>query len=547
MGGITRITEGDQIWRSRGKTELSATEENCTFNSASENQWVGEQQGIYEKDYVPGHQGGSLNNGIEVKLNIFFDGTQNNKTNTDARKAKSKDYHKRSNKKDDSYENEYTNIARGYDAVDPAVLYQEKIYIEGIGTENLESDDVMPDVLFGMGSRGITAKVTKACIQAAKQLYLKYPKKDIDILYVNVYGFSRGAAAARHFLHVAGSPPEYAFDPHISPQLQEEGYALPPEGSAGKKIKVKRKDPLVRNHGYFGACLLEEKLSVKKIQFHFTGLYDTVSSHGPYHGNDVEDLKLNAVKKSHMVVQFSSDDEYRENFDLTNIDSAGISGLEFTLPGVHSDIGGSYLEQSSELSVIAYQSRGLIDKDISKEGEYEKFREILIQEGWYQPKEITLRTFYFSDLYKDSPKIKNLVRYRGLVGIRSLSNAYDRIPLRLMFHHSSQFGVVYSEKIKKKYEEFKDPFIQEVYNQLIDYVNACATIRNQCIKGKKTGKEYLKQVKKISYLNYIKKDTLKKLRNRYLHWSAKADQLGLEPRVSGALASKDRKREIHNG
>ena len=36
------------------------------------------------------------------------------------------------------------------------------------------------------------------------------------------------------------------------------------------------------------------------------------------------------------------DDEFRENFDLTNIDSAGFKGLEITLPGVHSDIGGSY-------------------------------------------------------------------------------------------------------------------------------------------------------------------------------------------------------------
>jgi len=44
----------------------------------------------------------------------------------------------------------------------------------------------------------VEAKVTKGCIKAAKKL-VNYPQEDIH-LKVNVYGFSRGATAARHFI-----------------------------------------------------------------------------------------------------------------------------------------------------------------------------------------------------------------------------------------------------------------------------------------------------------------------------------------------------------
>lgn len=70
---------------------------------------------------------------------FFFDGTINNKTNTQT----GKDY-KESNHKDDSYTNDFSNVARGFDATNPAVENQVSYYIEGIGTDDLKSDDVFP-------------------------------------------------------------------------------------------------------------------------------------------------------------------------------------------------------------------------------------------------------------------------------------------------------------------------------------------------------------------------------------------------------------------
>ncbi|MDY0990512.1 hypothetical protein SOM12_24010 [Flavobacterium sp. CFBP9031] len=65
--------------------------------------------------------------------------------------------------------------------------------------------------------------------------------------------------------------------------------------------------------------------------------------------------------------------------------------------------------------------------------------------------------------------------------------------------------------------------------------------------------EYLSKLKRKSYLNYIDEEVLKKLRNQYLHWSVKANELGLGSRESqapakdGAYEGRYRKREIHNG
>jgi hypothetical protein len=52
------------------------------------------------------------------------------------------------------------------------------------------------------------AKVAKGCKKGAEAIVnkLKNNTKPIGVLTVNVFGFSRGAAAARHFIHVANSP-----------------------------------------------------------------------------------------------------------------------------------------------------------------------------------------------------------------------------------------------------------------------------------------------------------------------------------------------------
>ena len=92
-------------------------------------------------------------------------------------------------------------------------------------------------------------------------------------------------------------------------------------------------------------------------------------------------------------------------------------------------------------------------------------------------------------------------------------------------------------------------------------MNACNNLRSSYIEmynGDLVDKssidsDYLSRLKQVSYLDYIDEEVLKKLRNQYLHWSVKANELALGSRESqatnkdGAYESRFRKREIHNG
>lgn len=575
--GITRIVEGDLINTSTSMN-LSANDGNYEFHAAGKNKWQGDENGIIEGNYEPPSKENSLSNSINVRLNLFFDGTTNNKTNTEARNESSKNhetYIKEGNKNDDSFENDYTNVARGFDTVDPSAENQVAVYIEGIGTEDLKGDTKFPGVATGQGDTGVTAKVTKGCMKAAVEMSKNgYNGKDIDILYVNVYGFSRGAAAARHFIHVASKSANYHKIKRIDDKKTR--YGVYPEyffnDSKYQPEFVTESTALMDKYGYFGACLLSQGMKIKDIRFNFVGIYDTVASFGLDHrgkkvagiqvvDGDTQDLFLDSIKKSNYVFHLASDDEYRDNFDLTNINSAGLNGLELTLPGVHSDIGGSYLNEVIETSVIDNQECADTPdaKNTAKyyyEKKYDAFKKIVVEEGWYLEKQLTKEFFYEKDLDPFTSFIANQHNY-GLIGRRKLFNTYDKISLKLMVESSKTHGnVVYDGDMLIKHE-IKDNFINSFYNQLVGYINACIDIRNLFVKEYNNNisqanfdtlsKEYIQEIKREHYSRYVELEDLKTLRNQYLHWSAKDNLFGLEPIKTGALPQNERKRNIQDG
>src|SRR5690606_5900069 len=77
------------------------------------------------------------------------------------------------------------------------------IYIEGQGTNNLASDDDIMGKGLGIFSSGVASRAEKGVQEAvfALQDFLesKPPEKyEMEKIDVDVFGFSRGAAAARH-------------------------------------------------------------------------------------------------------------------------------------------------------------------------------------------------------------------------------------------------------------------------------------------------------------------------------------------------------------
>ncbi|MFV0532010.1 MAG: phospholipase effector Tle1 domain-containing protein [Flavobacteriales bacterium] len=548
---IEYFVEGQVNIQTKGDYRVFS-KENIEHNAALSVEQNGAKTGvIYGKDAEVNPNDKPVNT-IDVSLNLFFDGTGNNKTNTEARKANSTKYQEEGNKKDDSYENEFSNVAKGFDAVDPNAENQVREYIEGIGTVDLESDDVFPGQALGEGENGIVGKVIKGCLKGTKKVKFiadKYPKNTvISILKVNVYGFSRGAAAARHFVHVANTPPLI-----LSSQEETVLQVFPPRDMQDATLTINDEDgtklPFIMQYGYFGACLAKEKLNIKKIVFNFVGLYDTVASYGLNHrGNsvihgDTRQLGLDSIGngKAYFVLQFASDDEYRDNFDLTDISSTRLYGLEFTLPGVHSDIGGAYRNGNEETDEkFKYETKKIFEcKD---KPECERFREMLIEEGWFQPEELSIK----AKAKSSRPGRRHLPSGYYLQGKRKLSNRYDKIPLNQMFHYSKQFEVKYLENRIKKEHKIIGGILERVHSQLINYMNACNQKRNEYVEGKTKG-NYVQDIKAIRYQDFMDEDLLKKLRNQYLHWSVEYGSLVNGERTSGVLPASQRKRNIQAG
>ena len=126
---------------------------------------------------------------IEAQFGLFFDGTLNNKDNTDLRIKHEKGIatpqeeklYKVGSKKsfvddqgvDNSYSNDYSNVARQW----KYCVDDYRIYIAGIGTisVNEEKDikqgrDDSAGFQFGIGKMGIRAKVREGCELLAKKL-----------------------------------------------------------------------------------------------------------------------------------------------------------------------------------------------------------------------------------------------------------------------------------------------------------------------------------------------------------------------------------------
>jgi type VI secretion system secreted protein VgrG len=231
---------------------------------------------------------------------------------------------------DNSYGNDVSNIARLYDLyMDQAdeTLAQEadeaavKVYLEGVGTVSA-GEDLWYAQGTGRWGTGVLARVGQApTLIFSSVRRLKDNNLDVRIkrIEVDIFGFSRGAAAARHFAN----------------DLLKGSHSL-----LAKVMPA-------------GSSMLVDEFAWRvqhDVRINFIGLFDTVAGIiAPLAGdfspgnarNPGLDLALpaNAARK---IVQLVARDEYRFNFALTRTDN------DIILPGAHSDIGGGYLPRVRE-------------------------------------------------------------------------------------------------------------------------------------------------------------------------------------------------------
>lgn len=440
----------------------------------------------------------------ELAIGIFFDGTNNNKNNTNAKEY----YDKRSrgekltpeetisaeayrkngkNSPSSSYHNAWSNVARLHDAY-PAKF---AVYIDGIGTE-AEKGDSMLGAGFGTGfitaGTGILGKVKEGCKNLAVNLKTN-GIIEIKTLNLDVFGFSRGAAAARVFLD----------------EIDKRAYP------SSVIFKNKR--------GYLGYYLAKKNIKVDVVNIRFLGLFDTVSSYSPGisvnpdFNNDETEIELNNLSRVKTVMHFTATDEHRANFSLTKTRV----GKEREFPGVHSDVGGSYNDGFELVKII---EKNFKDK-------LKKLSEKLIAESWYLNNQLEVSFF--------GPK-------HELKGTRELSKNYSYIPLHFMAESAMTTQKVPFDDVKleiDKYSITNDALLMRVKKRLREYVLADAepyTFKwfgaiHEKYKGVKAGDKQF-----VAYQQELQEQKdLRKLRNEYLHWSADNGSLGME-------AAKDRKR-----
>jgi len=402
---------------------------------------------------------------ITLRLMLYFDGTLNNRTNIDERLNDSDIYQE--HKDVGSYNNAKSNVA----LLEANVLeesedfdYVVSIYTEGAGTEDYEKDR-MRGYAIGTGPTGIKAKVEKGVSEAINRISRELSSQSgqfiIKEIAIDLVGFSRGAASARYCIH-------YLMD------------------SSQETLEEK---------------LETQEFEVDTVDINFVGLFDTVSSHGLSFSNDVRTLKLDAIRRANQVVQLEASEEYRENFSLTSIKSAGAKGIRICLPGAHSDVGGGYRSGEEAQTVFrGHHTDRREDKDW------------LIEKGWYREHEIEL--------------VSSRSPYRQEIAVRRkyVSNSYSKIPLDIMATNLTKHGA----KLDKEIEKLTDISAET------EELNELKALIDQRIEAGQTSTRSI-WTKPDPLLNII--------RNRYLHMSARYGDTGMAPR----MVNGQRTRKVYEG
>ncbi|ADV51233.1 Protein of unknown function DUF2235 [Cellulophaga algicola DSM 14237] len=381
---------------------------------------------------------------LNITIGVFIDGTLNNAENTKARQAYEKEgsksnYEKkqseiyknlkRNNSKDDlvSYSNDLSNVAimeTAYKEIISGNELQSKIYTQGMGSTKHTLDDSDGTGL-AEGPSGIKARVEEACEQIVveiRRLLKNNDIKKISVLRIDVFGFSRGAAAARHFMYEATRPIR--------------------ESNKGRAIKT--------YYGKLGEFFIKYEIDQPiLLQFRFAGLFDTVASYGKEHNLDTFQLDLDAVKKAKHTFHLVAQDEHRENFVITNIKSTGASGVEKYIPGVHSDIGGGYTDNYKEDYLVIREGYSSEAKENGSNAvTSNRLRDFLIRDSWYRPSEIYVNEY---SLKKDTNQ--HIDPYYAVIINRTIkSKRYSYISLHLMV----QYGV--KKSIPLDYTFIKDKY-----------------------------------------------------------------------------------------
>lgn len=474
----------------KGNTPQSGSN---VHGKATTNGTTGSQQKVYVDTFT---------------INVFFDGTKNNLYNIEHRKKNPQMYKgKETASSYESYFNDHSNVSYLYQAR-KQVTNVGWAYIEGIGTgaddinvlerrnrylkmrgkpleERKYYEDSTKGFAFGSGPTGIVTRVQQSFERIQSMVSSDLGDRIPTILVLNVFGFSRGAAAARHFVH---------------------------------KVKTEPK-------GFIGWNLTRERIIVN-----FVGLFDTVSSYSAVGSispertgafdTDTKELHLNFERGyASKVFHLTAADEYRLYFSLTNINSAirhGF-GMEVAISGAHADVGGSYASA--------------VQKYFSVKENFPGMKNWFQNQGFFKENDIDWskgRT-YQTDMGNTLKTPETMTATRKHI----IPNDYARVAFKIMRliveTHCSDKSIAFNRDVTTKRETSIFPEIIELLNKL--------PYRIQRASQDTWAKRY-----NFELSQYYSPEQVRNIRYKYIHWSAK-NELGYELRTENGLPY----RIIHEG
>lgn len=454
---------------------------------------------------------------LRLTIGVFFDGTRNNKYNInfweaghtikDTDKENYKKYKKIADSNSSSYDsykkNKITNVAKLwyiYDTINSPNSI--KVYVEGPGTyqsspqkkegtryndEEGKVSSGKSDATLGLatakGETGINAKIETGCQLVAEQISSKLNERtntqELHLTF-DVFGFSRGAAAARSF---------------VSRMFLGK---VKDDSTDSKEVCLEQH---LRKYG------INRKCSKIYMSVRFLGLFDTVSSYGINFSDDVQELALKVPFYVSKTVHLVAADEYRDNFDLTNVASAGEKAHEIIIPGAHGDVGGGYCTQESEYMFVYDYTTG-----------------IYYNRGNISREELHKRKWISDDLYKKWENgEKNFWGVpKGI--IREVKNDYAKIPLFMMGEYATNTKILLKKDVSDVSTALSNPILLKLRNVLL-------TKRLYKLSN-------MKITKSKDYANY--EGIVDSIRADYIHLSAANNDMVNK-------AAKNNIRTIHNG
>lgn len=351
---------------------------------------------------------------VTVRIGVFFDGTGNNRDNSLRGLASPEDVP--AGFAGRSYANALTNVALLHELYPRDGRRFLKQYVEGVGTLADAPDSWFAQAT-GRRDSGVRARVAEAAQAIGGQLQAllaREPGLQIKGLEFDLFGFSRGAAAARHFANDLGRGTESL----LAMALED-----CPSLAAGRFS--------------WGAGVV----------INFIGLFDTVAAiFSPLtdeHG--MGDLCLGlGTDTARRMVQLVAADEHRHHFPLVG------SAYDIVLPGAHADIGGGYPECMREQVMLCKprSNRVPMGTPAQRTAAYAEVSKLLESEGPLSLSRIVTweRPLQQHRARREDPhKQVHVALYREREVLGHLSQVYLRVMRLLAVEGGVPFAVVEGE------------------------------------------------------------------------------------------------------